>query len=70
MDRAKIIAQIADVGRRLTELSNKHRVAMKAGDRLLINDLKAEIRRLQEFQHELEASIPAKPPGLTGRPVR
>jgi hypothetical protein len=70
MDRPKIIDQIADVGRRLTELSNEHRVAKKSGDRLLINDLKAEIGRLQETQHKLEASIPSKPPGTTGRPVR
>jgi hypothetical protein len=68
MDRAQIFEQIGEVGRHLTELSHRH--SAKTGDRLLINDLKAEIRRLQELQHKLEALIPSRPPRTTGHPVR
>jgi hypothetical protein len=51
-------------------VADNYRAAMNAGDEKLIQELQAEIARLQEAQDKLTASIPAKPPGTTGRPVR
>jgi hypothetical protein len=62
--------QIAAIGRRLAELSSKYRDATTLGDSKLMQELQALTAQLQEVQDDLMASIPSKPPGTTGRPVR
>jgi hypothetical protein len=70
MDPLKTIDEVAEIDRRLTELSDTHRKAMSGGDHDLISRLQEEISRLGTRKQQLLDAMPKKPPGITGNVVR